>query len=212
MNLISSDLFKFLQITKYMLLSFYKMIMVMECNTMTKKADLLLHPIRMRIIQQLLLGRPLTIAELLDALGDVPQATLYRHINLLMEANFIEVIDTKKVKGTEERVFSVKKEKLQIPEQEIETTSQEDHIKHFSVFHGNLLKLATMYLTEASPKQYKEDGFAYWNTPLHLTDEEFQELVQSMNEHIEKAINNKPTPERTARIFAGMFIPQKSQE
>jgi len=179
---------------------------------MTKKADLLLHPIRMRIIQQLLLGRPLTIAELLDVLGDVPQATLYRHINLLMGANFIEVIDTKKVKGTEERVFSVKKENLQIPEQEIETTSQEDHIQHFSVFHGNLLKLATTYLTEASPKQYKEDGFAYWYTPIHLTDEEFQELVQSMNESIEKAINNKPTPERTARIFAGMFIPQKSQE
>ncbi|USK31915.1 helix-turn-helix domain-containing protein [Bacillus sp. F19] len=179
---------------------------------MTKKADLLLHPIRIRIIQQLLLGKPLTIAELLDALGDVPQATLYRHINLLMEGNFIEVIDTKKVKGTEERVFSVKKENLQVPENEIESTSQEDHIRHFSVFHGNLLQLATTYLTETSPKQYQEDGFAYWYTPIHLTDEEFQELIQSINESIEKAINNKPTSERTTRIFAGMFIPQKSKE
>lgn len=195
-----------------MLLSFYKMIMIVEGNTMTKKADLLLHPIRMRIVQQLLLGKPLTIAQLVDALGDVPQATIYRHINLLLEANFIEIIDTKKVKGTEERVFSVKKENLQVPETEIEMTSQEDHIRYFSVFHGNLLKLVTSYLTETSPNQYKEDGFAYWNTPIHLTDGEFQELVQSITKSIEKVINNKSTPERTTRIFAGMFIPQKSQE
>ncbi len=188
------------------------MIIIGVNNTMTKKADLLLHPIRMRIIQQLLLGKPLTIAQLLDALGDVPQATLYRHMNLLIAANFIEIINTKKVKGTEERVFAVKKENLQVPEKEIETTPQEDHIRHFSVFHGNLLQLVTSYLTETPPKQYKEDGFAYWYAPIHLTNEEFQELVQSINTSIEKVINNKSTPERTTRIFAGMFIPQKSQE
>jgi DNA-binding transcriptional ArsR family regulator len=186
--------------------------MKLKGNTMTKKSDLILHPIRMRIIQQLLLGKPMTIAQLLDALGDVPQATLYRHMNLLINADLIEIIDKKKVKGTEERVFSVKKENLQVPESEIEATSQEDHIRHFSVFHGNLLQLATTYLTNTSPKQYEKDGFAYWYTPIHLTDDEFQELVQSMNKSIEKAINNKPTPDRTTRIFAGMFIPQKSQE
>ncbi|MFD0714381.1 helix-turn-helix domain-containing protein [Paenibacillus sp. GCM10027626] len=179
---------------------------------MSKRADLLLHPIRMRIIQQLLLGKPLTTAQLLEELGDVPQATLYRHINLLIEADMIEVVDTKKVKGTAERVFSVKKDNLQVPEKEVDVTSQEDHLRYFSVYHANLLQLATSYLTENPPKQYKEDGFSYWFSPMHLTDEEFQELVDSINKYIEKAINNEPTPQRTTRIFAGMFIPQKSQE
>ncbi|MEI3612735.1 helix-turn-helix domain-containing protein [Pseudogracilibacillus sp. SO30301A] len=96
---------------------------------MKGKADLLLHPVRMRIVQQLLLNKPLTIAQLVEILGDVPQATLYRHINLLLEANLIEVIETKKVRGTEERKFSVKIDNLQIPEDEIEMTSQEDHIR-----------------------------------------------------------------------------------
>ncbi|TNJ60163.1 ArsR family transcriptional regulator [Paenibacillus hemerocallicola] len=180
-------------------------------DTMKTKVDVLLHPIRMRIVQQLLLGKPLTIAQLVDALGDVPQATLYRHMNLLLKANQIEIIDTKKVKGTEERVFSVRKENLHIPDDEIETSSQEDHVRYFSVFHNHLLRQATAYLTETSPRQYKQDGFAYWNTPLHLTDEEFQELVQSMNKCIEAVIHNEPTPERVTRIFAGAFIPQNSQ-
>ncbi|GGB54854.1 transcriptional regulator [Lentibacillus populi] len=177
---------------------------------MKGKADLLLHPVRMRIVQQLLLNKPLTIAQLVEILGDVPQATLYRHINLLLEANLIEVIETKKVKGTEERKFSVKIDNLQIPESEIETTSREDHIRHFSVFHGNLLQLATSYLADTSPEQYKKEGFSYAYTPLHLSDEEFHELTQSIQQAIEKVIHNQLTPARTTRIFASMFIPQKS--
>ncbi|TDF94727.1 helix-turn-helix domain-containing protein [Paenibacillus piri] len=174
-----------------------------------KKIDLLLHPIRMRIVQKLLLGKPMTIAQLAETLGDIPQATLYRHMRLLLEENHVEVVDTKKVSGTEERIFSVKKETLQIPEHEVETISQEDNVRHFSVFHTNLLQQATSYLMETPPQQYKQEGFAYWQTPLHLTDDEFQALVSSMNDCIEKAFQYEKTPERTTRIFAGMFVPQK---
>ncbi|GGG07538.1 helix-turn-helix domain-containing protein [Paenibacillus aceti] len=178
---------------------------------MTKKADLLLHPVRMRIIQQLLLGKPLTIAQLAALLGDVPQATLYRHVNLLLKAELIEIADTKKVKGTEERLFAVKEDNLKIPENEIETTSIEDHIRYFSVFHGNLLQLATTYLSNTPPDQYKADGFGYWSTPFHASDEEFIELIQAINQCLEKVMDNKPAPERKPRLFAGMFIPQKSE-
>ncbi|WP_185830662.1 helix-turn-helix domain-containing protein [Siminovitchia terrae] len=179
---------------------------------MKGKADLLLHPVRMRIIQQLLLGKPLTIAQLVEILGDIPQATLYRHMNLLLEANLVEVIETKKVKGTEERMFSVKRDNLHIPESEVEKTSREDHIQHFSVYHGNLFQLATSYLAETSPEQYEKEGFSYAYIPLHLSDEEFQELTQTIQQALEKVVHNHPTSARTTRIFASMFIPQDSQE
>jgi hypothetical protein len=94
---------------------------------------------------------------------------------------------------------------------ETEVTSQEDHLQHFFAFHANLLQLATSYITENSPTQYKENGFGYWFAPMHLTNDEFQELIDSINIHIEKAILNEPTSQRTPRIFAGMFIPQKSK-
>ncbi|GGD84707.1 helix-turn-helix domain-containing protein [Paenibacillus nasutitermitis] len=173
------------------------------------KMDLLFHPIRMRIIQKLLLGKPMTIAQLAETLGDIPQATLYRHMKILLDGDHVEVVDTNKVSGTAERIFSIKKESLLIPENEVEATSQEDNVRHFSVFHTNLLQQATSYLMETSPQQYKQDGFAYWQTPLHLTDEEFQELVRSINESMEKAFQHQKTSERTTRMFSGMFIPQK---
>lgn len=54
-----------------------------------KKADLLLHPVRMRIVQQLIAGDPQAILQLAQRLGDVPQATLYRHMKLLLEADWL---------------------------------------------------------------------------------------------------------------------------
>lgn len=179
---------------------------------MKGKADLLLHPVRLRIVQQLFLSQSLTIAQLVEKLGDVPQATLYRHVNLLLEADLIEVVETKKVKGTEERKFSVKKDNIQIPDSEVNTTSQEDHIRYFSVFQSNLLQLATAYMANTSPEQYEQEGFSYAFVPLHLSDEEFKGLVQSIQKEIEKVIHNELTPERTTRIFANMFLPQKSSE
>ncbi len=43
-------------------------------------ADLLLHPVRLRIVQAFLADRALTTSELRTELPDVPTASLYRHI------------------------------------------------------------------------------------------------------------------------------------
>ncbi|MFE6074132.1 helix-turn-helix domain-containing protein [Paenibacillus sp. NPDC057886] len=176
-----------------------------------KKMDLLLHPVRMRIVQKLLLGKPLTIAQIAEMLGDIPQATLYRHMKLLLDQHHIEVVETRKVAGTEERFFMVKSDSLEISEDEVELTAPEDHVQHFSVYHANLFQHVTSYLTNNSPQDYKQEGFAYWNTPLHLTDTEFQELTQTIQASIEKAFQNEKTPDRSTRTFAGMFIPHKEK-
>ena len=49
-------------------------------------ADLLLHPVRWRIVQAFLGDRTLTTAELHAELSDVPMASLYRHVGLLADA------------------------------------------------------------------------------------------------------------------------------
>ena len=47
-------------------------------------SELVLHPLRMGIIMAIA-GRQMTTQQLAAVLGDVPQATLYRHINRLSE-------------------------------------------------------------------------------------------------------------------------------
>lgn len=43
-------------------------------------ADLILHPVRLRIVRAFLSGRPLTTSALGAELADVPPASLYRHV------------------------------------------------------------------------------------------------------------------------------------
>jgi len=54
------------------------------------KADLILHPVRMRMII-VLSGRQLTPKQLATELKDVASATLYHHLNLLTEAGITRV-------------------------------------------------------------------------------------------------------------------------
>src|SRR5215467_1711411 len=49
-------------------------------------ADLLLHPVRLRIVQAFLGDRALTTSALAGELADVPPASLYRHVAKLVRA------------------------------------------------------------------------------------------------------------------------------
>ena len=65
---------------------------IMECkvNKMNaSKIKVILHPVRMKIIQALI-GKEMTVQELSQWTEDVPQATLYRHLNKLLDAGFIQ--------------------------------------------------------------------------------------------------------------------------
>src|SRR3954469_15482471 len=68
-------------------------------------ADLLLHPVRLRIVQAFLGERALTTAELRDELPDIPPASLYRHIALLADAGVLAVASERRVRGATERTY-----------------------------------------------------------------------------------------------------------
>ncbi|GAA0359324.1 helix-turn-helix domain-containing protein [Bacillus horti] len=176
---------------------------------MAKKADMLLHPIRMRIIQALLLENALTVAQLVIKLGNVPQATIYRHINLLLEAQMIEVTDTKRVQGTVERYFSVAKENLSIPEAEMRAASQEDTLRYLTAFHTSLLQQAEDYIMHTPAENYEKDGFGFWQIPLHLTEDQYQQFSVRFKELLQDFEGHEAGPGTKSRLFSGMFIPQK---
>lgn len=69
-------------------------------------ADVVLHPVRIRIVQQLG-GRSLTTAQLRAALPDVTQATLYRHVATLVESGILAVVEERKVRGAVERTLAL---------------------------------------------------------------------------------------------------------
>jgi len=77
----------------------------------TPVLDVLLHPIRWRIVQRAL-GREVTTTDLKRDLPDIPTTTLYRHVAALIDAGYLTVVRERKIRGTTERTLSLDQTKV----------------------------------------------------------------------------------------------------
>ena len=172
---------------------------------MTSTRDLLLHPIRLRIIQALL-GSPMTPLHLKDALGDVPQATLYRHVNQLYEGGLLEVVDEQPVRGGIERTYGVVSEAVSLGPADYQDATTEDHLRYFTTFLGTLIDAFGAYLDEGA-SDFVSDGVGYRQVPLWLTDEELSAVAEALREAIRPALENPPAQGRRRRLITTIVMP-----
>lgn len=173
---------------------------------MEKLVDLVLHPIRMRIVMALA-GREMTAQQLAETLGDVPLATLYRHINRLTEAGVLTVAAERRVRGTLEKAYTLGSQGATIDAQQFAAMSREDHLRYFTTFAATLLDDFSRYVKNPEPINILTDGVGYQKFPLELSDEEFIEVAKGINAAIVPQLSNQPAPGRKRRIFATIVMP-----
>ncbi len=102
------------------------------------KIELILHPIRARIIQAAAY-ESITTQEIAARMPDVPQTTLYRHINLLIENKMLIVVREVKVRGTVERELHLADETVHVAIAEMAALSQTEQFHYFMVFFSTLM-------------------------------------------------------------------------
>lgn len=175
------------------------------------KAKLILHPVRMKIIQSLLSGQKLTVQQMIEIIKDVPQATLYRHLNKLVEADVITVVEEHQVRGTIEKVYAVNMQNANVSAEDLKHTTKDENLNYFLTFLMNLLGDFEQYLQGEHLDFYK-DGVSYRQARLHLSDEEFIEFVMDLRYIFEKASQKAPSPGRKARNIATIIIPENKQK
>lgn len=173
---------------------------------MENLVDLVLHPVRMRIVMTLA-GREMTAQQLAEALGDVPPATLYRHLKRLTEANVLTMVAERRVRGTLEKVYTLSRQGAFVDPQEFAALSREDHLRYFTSFVASLLDDFSRYVHKEEPLNLIADGVGYQKFPLELSDEEFMEVAKGINAAIVPHLNNPPAPGRKRRIFATIVVP-----
>src|SRR5215467_10865211 len=90
-------------------------------------ADLLLHPVRLRIVQAFLGDRALTTSDLAAELADVPAASLYRHVARLVDAGVLAVVAERRVRGAVERTYVLRVTAATIGLDEVSAMSADEH-------------------------------------------------------------------------------------
>jgi len=172
------------------------------------KADLMFHPIRLRIITAISSQR-MTAKDLAEILPDIPQTTLYRHINALVEGGILQITDETPVRGTVERTYALAELPSLRPE-DLRGMRKRDYEQAFTVYLSTLMSAAQKYLESKGEDSFDPlaDGVELSLATLNLSDEEFRSVNQRILEILMPVANNQPGPGRKKRVFTYLFIPQ----
>jgi hypothetical protein len=169
-------------------------------------ADLLLHPVRLRIVQAFLGDRALTTTELRSELPDVPAGSLYRHVARLVDGGVLAVISERRVRGAVERTYLLRTAAARIGPGALAKMTAEEHRAAFLAFVASLIGDADRYLAGENIDPAR-DGATYNVAAMWLDDAEFSEFLRELVTAIQPLLANAPKPGRTRRIFATVLLP-----
>ncbi|MEV4570288.1 helix-turn-helix domain-containing protein [Nonomuraea sp. NPDC049419] len=165
--------------------------------------ELILHPVRLRVMWALSGGRTRTTSDLCERLPDVPKTTLYRHIALLADAGLLEVAGEHRVRGTVERHYRLRQDATRI---DADAMSLEDHRHGFAAATAALIAEFGAYLSShgADPAR---DGVGYRHATLWLTPDEMTDLADEVRRSLVARAGNGPGGGRRPYLFSPIFFP-----
>jgi DNA-binding transcriptional ArsR family regulator len=178
-----------------------------------QKANLILHPIRFRIVTAIAAYK-MTTKEIADLMPEIPLTTLYRHINILVEAGLMNVVDEKQIRGTIERTYALTAPPSLIAD-DLEGMTRQEAEQYFTMFLSSLMSDSQRYLDgkpESSSFNPIKDGVQISKVQLFLDEQEFQKMNLRIQEILVEAVNNEPGLGRKRRMFSYLMIPLGGEE
>lgn len=167
--------------------------------------DLLLHPVRLRIVQSFLGDRALTTSQLADELDDVPAGSLYRHVALLAKAGVLQVVAERRVRGTVERTYTLRLTAAQVGLGDVAAMTSVEHAQAFMAFVAGLLADFDRYLAGGKP-DLARDGVGYRMNAMWLTEAEFADFLRDLVTVVQPRLGNAPAKGRRRRIMATVML------
>ncbi|HEX4090304.1 MAG TPA: helix-turn-helix domain-containing protein [Trebonia sp.] len=169
-------------------------------------ADLLLHPVRLRIVKAFLGERALTTRQLAAELPDVPAASVYRHVGRLAEAGVLHVVAERRVRGITERTYMLRLFAAQLQPAEVAAMSAEDHGSAFLAYVAGLLGDFDRYFA-TEPEDPAGDGAGYRVAALWLTDAELADFRRALAAIVVPLLAHGPADGRRRRMLYTVMLP-----
>lgn len=146
-------------------------------------AEVIMNPVRQRIIQYLMVHDKGTVKEIKSRLSDIPTPSLYRHVKILAENSVIVVAQENRIRGTVESVYQLNPNALVVEDED-----------------GMAVQVSLMSICTAFAKYFasgyadpRKDMFMLTSCTLMLTDDEFGTFLKEINELAMRYISKEPT-------------------
>lgn len=164
----------------------------------------ILNPVRMRIIQALIKNKNMTVQQIAKELPEVPQATLYRHLNKLVKAKAISVVQENKVRGALEKVYA-----LEGSPYDTVTNGINENEQYLNLFYNFLMILMGDFerYINSQNTDLKKDGVTFRSGSFYLSDEEHLEFMQDLGKVFDKVRENNSSEGRRLRKISTIIMP-----
>ncbi len=163
--------------------------------------EIVLNPVRTRILQEIAVKQSVTATELCEKINDVPRTTLYRHINVLLNSEIISIVAEKKIRGSIERTLALNFGKIS-EINSLEYASQ----NILGILMSKYAKFQN-YLDGKNPDPAKDKIFIS-NSVMMLDDEEYDRFLTELWELI-KRYDFKSADGRKARNISVISSPNE---
>ena len=160
-----------------------------------------MNPTRQRIIQVIMIKQEATSAEIGEELPDIPRASLYRHIKVLLDAEIITVVKEEFKRGSMEKTYAIASQRP------YEDTNEE----YNSMIQSALMGLQGefhRYFNGENPNPQR-DLLTVGSASLMMSDEEMMEFIKAYGELIQRYMPNKPAEGRKVRKVTFVISPNE---
>lgn len=168
--------------------------------------SVLLHPVRLQIVQALL-GEELTTHQLHERLPEVPIATLYRHVSHLVRHDLLEVAGEHQVRGASEKTYRLAAGFANPTAEELATSSSEELLTAFTVFTSGLIRDFGEYLRDDG-RDLAADRVSFAQADFWATDEEVDEFTDALMEALIAVRAHGPGEGRRRRKLTTILVPR----
>ncbi|MFD7378226.1 helix-turn-helix domain-containing protein [Streptomyces mirabilis] len=173
--------------------------------------DLLAHPIRLRIVHAMGGGRLLTTTQLCARIPEASKATVYRHIDLLVDGEILEVAEEHRVRGAVQRHYRLRQDRAVIGSETVRTLTPTDHRQTFATAMTALLAEFNAYLAREGADPVA-DQVGYRQHALWLSPAELEELTGELRAAIAPRLANRPSPERAQYLLSPIHFPVENPQ
>jgi DNA-binding transcriptional ArsR family regulator len=168
--------------------------------------ELLLHPVRLRIIHAVLDGQPFTTSALRERLPDISQATVYRQVALLVAGGLVEVDREDRVRGAVERSYRLHPARTAMNADDVAAMTVDDHQRGFAAAVAALLAEFNAYLGRDGADPLA-DSVSYKQFSLWLSQEEKAAFIEEVVLAIRRRAAQEPSPDRRRHLMSTILFP-----
>ncbi|MDE4085211.1 helix-turn-helix domain-containing protein [Planococcus maritimus] len=169
--------------------------------------DLFKNQVRFKIALELIdVEEGLSILQLNKLLKEVSQATLYRHVNSMVEDDLLKVVGINRSGKVEEKLYALNTQAYKVSQEDWQSATYSERMRFITYYFMYIVQNYKNY-HERSVEGQTQDQSTFSLVKLNLTDESFNEFQSELSSLMEKYYHAQETEQGTERTVSLVIIP-----